>query len=311
MGTLRQWLYRYGIRYHAQNLTQDDGGPRRALWRAGRAWVTLFVPGAIERDEDGDYCTINHEWHVRLQRHAGLGLTIGDGDSDSEVQVYASGPLGSVYLTIEGHGTRWHRVIEGLLPGYWIDRSWAGYAPDYRHHTTGGPGRLKITQPIEVKVDIHNGTLWWSLWNTVHEWHSSTPRWRHGSFDVVDALLGRHIYIRDEDITERRALASFPEGSYPLLLRRITVTYLRPRWPWARIRRYVDIRAGTEAGGDAPRFRGKGENSYDLDDDAILGMSSEGHSYEDAVGKYVAAVLHSRGRYGHISPSHRAIVETG
>jgi hypothetical protein len=301
--SFRSWCYRRGIRWHAQNLTRDSGGPKRAMWHAGRAWITFFRPASVERDEDGDLFTINPEWHVRLQRDAGVSLTVGDGDSDGEVGLSASGPLGSVYLTIEPRSRRWAKRLERYLPGYWFDRT--------TYSTVDGPGsnRMKHTEPAEISLRWHDGALWWSAWHSTHSWSSKTPRWRHGSFDLVDFLLGRREHSKVTVGEPVRAVASFPEGDYPLLLQRETRTWKRARWPGALVRHAVDIRAGSEAGGEAPGFRGKGENSYDLDDDAILGMSSEGHSFEDAIGKYVAATLRNRRKYGHIAPEHRAVEE--
>lgn len=299
--TFRSWCYRHGIRWHAQNLTRDRGGPERAMWRAGRAWITFFRPGAIERDEMGDLFTLNPEWYARLQARIGAGLTVGDGDSDADVGLSLSCPLGSLYLSFEPRSRRWAHWLERYLPGYWFDRT------TYRTVPGPGPNRMKHTEPAEIRVEWDGDGLRWSLWHSTMSWSSKTPRWRHGWFNFTDFFLGRPSYTRVAVGEPVRAVASFLDGDYPLLLQRETCTWKRPRWPLATVRQFVDIKAGRDVGGEAPGFRGKGENSWDLDDDAILGMSSEGHSFEDAVGKYVAATLHNRRRYGHISPEHRAI----
>lgn len=68
----------------------------------------------------------------------------------------------------------------------------------------------------------------------------------------------------------------------------------RPRWPWrygVRYASWLEVK-------DPPRFAGKGENSWDCDDDAIYGMGSSELTAAGAIGEYVKAVLKNRERYG-------------
>lgn len=68
----------------------------------------------------------------------------------------------------------------------------------------------------------------------------------------------------------------------------------RPRWPWpyrVRISSYIDMP-------HPPQFAGKGENSWDCDDDGIYGMGTNEATVGGAVGEYVKAVLKNRERYG-------------
>ena len=162
--------------------------------------------------------------------------------------------------------------------------------------------QLKISQAREIRAYIVEGYAHWSIWQPTMEWSSKTPWWRSGGFFVADALLGRATYKKEDAGEPATALASFPEGSYQLTLQREVATWKRPRWPWARVREYVDIRCE-----NPPQFRGKGENSYDLDDDGIYGMGSDGHSYEHAVAAYIEAVLKNREKYGHVEKSDQAV----
>jgi hypothetical protein len=94
------------------------------------------------------------------------------------------------------------------------------------------------------------------------------------------------------------AYASLPEGLYRLVISEQQATWQRPRWPWpSRVSRSFDIEAIRP-----PMFAGKGENSWDCDDDAIFGMTSTERTAGGAVGDYVGRVLSRRRRYGLPSP---------
>jgi hypothetical protein len=64
-----------------------------------------------------------------------------------------------------------------------------------------------------------------------------------------------------------------------------------------RVHRYVDIRVD-----EPPMHAGKGENSYDLDDDGIFGMGVPCETVEEAIKGYQEAVDRNRKKYGF--PSH-------
>jgi hypothetical protein len=68
----------------------------------------------------------------------------------------------------------------------------------------------------------------------------------------------------------------------------------RPRWPWAygtRFSSWLEVH-------DPPKFAGKGENSWDCDDDGIYGMGSSELTPAGTVGDYLKQVLNYRERYG-------------
>lgn len=136
------------------------------------------------------------------------------------------------------------------------------------------------------------------------EWHRDDPlNWMRGCRFWMDDVFGRAQHSREKTGPPVQAVACFPEGQYTLTLQRETSTWKRPRWPWPMVRKSVDIALERP-----PGFQGKGENSWDCGPDAIYGMSSEGHSYEDAVATYVKAVLRERARRGHLEPEHRTVL---
>ena len=136
------------------------------------------------------------------------------------------------------------------------------------------------------------------------EWRRDDPlNWMRGCRFLLDDIFGRAQYSREQIGPPVQAVACFPEGQYMLKLQREISTWRCPRWPWPMVSTSVDITLERP-----PGFQGKGENSYDCGPDAIYGMSSEGHSYEDAVAAYVRAVLRERAKRGHLAPEHRTIM---
>lgn len=149
-------------------------------------------------------------------------------------------------------------------------------------------------------------TLQWDLGKpgSGDEWHRNDPlNWMRGCRFWPDDIFGRAVHVCEKIGEPVRAVACFPEGQYTLTLQRERRTWKRPRWPWPLTRDAVDITLERP-----PEFQGKGENSWDCGPDAIYGMSSPGHSYEDAVAAYVKAVLRERARQGHLAPEHRTIL---
>lgn len=78
-------------------------------------------------------------------------------------------------------------------------------------------------------------------------------------------------------------------------------TRTRPRWPFVygkRLSSWLEVK-------DPPQFAGKGENSWDCDDDGIYGMGSSEVTPAPVVGDYIKRVLEYRERYGQ--PRERAL----
>lgn len=242
------------------------------LWREGK----LCLRSRLNRSE------IDFAWSHRLRPGLAFSLTVGSGDGDTGLGLHLELLGLSWWLHIEHEWTK--RLCHRLLP----------------HHY------FRIDEPRQIQVYISGCHVHWSFWQPLHEWSTSTPKWRQGGFFLEDVLLGSARYSKRLVDDPVDAIASFPEGSYRLKLQREIATWKRPRWPWPIVRESVDIRL--ERDGAIPQFRGKGENSYDCDDDAIFGMGSEGHSYEHAVATYVEAVLRNRRKYGHVRPEDRAIL---
>lgn len=86
-------------------------------------------------------------------------------------------------------------------------------------------------------------------------------------------------------------LVPLPEGNYPGKMRREERVWKRPRWPWPSMKRtdyWIDMDI-------APPVPGKGENSYDCDDDGVY--ATGGRSPHDAIANVTRAALRDRERY--------------
>lgn len=266
------------LNWHVQNLSDKDivvkrpDGTRqhttiytRPLWMGGRAWLKL---PRIE---------INPEWHIKLQNRAGLGVAVGGGDSDRDLQFNLSLPIGSFYLTFDSLP---RALTDRILPGRWIDTN---------------RGRLKITEEREVSLNWHDNALWWYGWYSTNTWRSRDPWWRRGSFHPDTFLLGR-MDCMIEELTDWSPVAvPMPEGSYSGKAR------VR-RWTWKR--RRVNLFAPKERIAvdiemdECLPFPGKGENSYDCGMDGLCGWSKDGTSIDAAIAHGVESALNSRARYG-------------
>lgn len=147
----------------------------------------------------------------------------------------------------------------------------------------------------EVGLRVHDGKLWWSLWRDPMYWSSRNPKWMEGSLDVVKILLGETNYKRTT-IEERDVSIPMPEKAYPAKAKLEVATWIRPRWPWGPFSKH-----GTYVSVDIPGgigIPGKGENDWDIGDDALFGLSAKARTIEDGIGQVVASALATRRRHG-------------
>lgn len=85
----------------------------------------------------------------------------------------------------------------------------------------------------------------------------------------------------------------FLEADYPATVILTTDTWKRPRWHWP----LVVERAEVDVPGGVP-IPGKGENSWDIDDDATFSLVTPASTVEEAVQKFYDTVNERRARYG-------------
>lgn len=141
-------------------------------------------------------------------------------------------------------------------------------------------------------VSIHDGAVWFDIWADPFGWSSSDPKWQQFNFSPADFFLGRQSFSSTVLATER-VMVAMPEGAYPATVKIEEATWKRPRWP-------IPIRQiGAEITPDKPiPHPGKGENSWDCDDDATYSMSCGAQNATDAAAALAKSVLRSRERHG-------------
>lgn len=183
----------------------------------------------------------------------------------------------------------------GLFTLYWHLGWWARSLPlcqwmarRYRYDA----------REIEVYWNGEAVALFWSLWMRPHEWRRGEAKWRRGSFHPVDLLFGKQRYHKNI-LTEATPITITIPGDpapYPATVALEHPVWTRSRWPWWPLRREhytadIEIPAGIP-------IPGKGENSWDIDDDAVYGMSTPATTIDEAVAAVVASVERDRKRHG-------------
>jgi len=204
-----------------------------------------------------------------LFKEAGFGAQIGLADYEHAL---------SAHIKLLFFALYWH--WENCAVESWIREKTKRQGQRYGNGRTVGFG-------------IHSGALWIDLWNDPMEHRSKDPRWWHLHFDPIDFLFGGTKY-ESRNIKSERAVIPMPEGGYPCTVTINEDTWLRPRWPfvWKRLIR-------SEIKPDTPiAHPGKGENSWDCDEDAMHSIYGPYNNTLDAVMEAAKSVMHDRLRYG-------------
>lgn len=146
----------------------------------------------------------------------------------------------------------------------------------------------------DFSLAFHDHGVFWSIGADDMGWSSDTPRWRHGAWHP----LGHFMRQGEPEVLEtREVLVPMPERSY-----KGTARLERTRWGFGKLPRLfdrIDYHVDLEmAPGEQVPVPGKGENSYDCDEDATFSISCPAQTIEDGVGRLVASVLRDRWRRG-------------
>lgn len=256
------------VRWHSQNLNEKNGR-LGAMWRAGRAWFYLFPQ--TEEEAEHNYKqgkVIGIEWTIPT-RH--LHIEVGRGGYDDYDFTFS---------------------IACKLFAFWIH--FENFIPK-KWHKHWDPYSERV-----IGLTWFAGSLRWRFWTHPHEWSSDTPKWKDGSFDPMDFLLGCHDFKSTQLQRPTEVAFVMPEGAYVGTVEFKADTWKRKRWPWPRTvyRAYIEVP-------NPPKFAGKGENSWDCDDDGFFGMTCEARTFHQAIQAYEGAVYERRAKYG--APSKEAV----
>lgn len=209
--------------------------------------------------------TVHPSWFLSLRRHH-IGLRVEVGRED-DLAFHIGLPCVSLWLSVECQALR--RLCSRI-----------GHR--------------------EISVRVHGGSLWWVLGIDDSERRyprSFLDKVKAGSFDPIRFLFGRDSYERTT-LSVAEAIVPLPEANYPCTIVFDRATWARPRWPWWPLtrRRYGStLTLDREHPIPVP---GKGENSWDCDEDAFYSLSSGETTVAGAVANAVKRSLETRRRYG-------------
>lgn len=191
-------------------------------------------------------------------------MELGDGDSQRDIKFHFALPwLFSVFL-----------IFEDILP------------KNTRFGSHNNARRMGFAW-YEWTLTLH-------LWSVggMGDWSSRDPWYLHGiRFDFDRILFGRRSHFETNDTGFSDCVIPMPEGAYPAKIRLYTSNW-KGRWGTKRLRR-AEIKC--EQGVPCP---GKGENSWDCDENATYGITCPANNEWDAIGELVASVLRDRYKYG-------------
>lgn len=227
----------------------------------------IYYGPNLDRDIVGK---INIEYHTRKPVYLFGGHVSIDQYADEPVNIGLYLWPFSLYLNIETPVTKWlaRRLTKA---GAYEDREIA----------------------VHVCSGESLGTVRWNFWTPDSMWSAKTPKYRNGSFNIVDFVLGRR-EMRWEHVSNADVLIPMFEKTYPATVEMRDHVSWRRRLPFLQRRlRCADVDIPGGIG-----FPGKGENAWDCGDDAIFAMSCPAETPEEAVGKVVASVLRNRRNYG-------------
>lgn len=258
---------------HSQNLNKGwaEGEPSGPMWRHGRAWLHL------------DSKVIRLEWSVFKRDTFALGVAVGTGDNNSAMLFKLALPwIVSLWLS-----------LEGFLPRKWF-REWEYWAPFGR----------------DTDVRIFDGGIWFSFWHNddmaqylrwpkivgLHIHRSKRGPGFMVSFHPADFVFGYNKYS-EATISTTDGEVELPEASYPVTVRMMESRWKRPRWPGIKRLLRAEVEAKDQSVG-IPAHAGKGENAWDLDDDAMFSATLPASTPEQAIEKLTASILRDRNQYG-------------
>lgn len=251
-------------------------------------------------------------------RHThGLTATLDVGGEDRAVG--GTFALGRVFV---------HVAVEEVFTRAFAQRCWA-----WAQRTADSPGGTRqrngtwahdlyvFNHGRETGVRCHDGIVWLDVWhNSMGSWHSDRRELREApwytagwewTFHWFDRLFGGTSYAKEPG-TWHDAEVELAGQRVPLRVHLYRCKWSR-RWPWVgRWLHRFDVSVaghdfndplhGTIQVGRPPMFAGKGENSYDQDDDAIYVAGSvarqEAYTVADAVEHYRASYERERARRG-------------
>lgn len=143
-----------------------------------------------------------------------------------------------------------------------------------------------------LSLSCHHGAMWWRLWRNPDVGYGHD--WRDSNFNPARFFLG-HPKYSEGPRNQFDTYLEMPEGVYPVSVEIYTATWKRPRWPWGKSAKRADIEIKARPGIPIPD---KGDNGWDMDDDAIYGLTCLAGTVTEAVEALRQSVERDRKRHG-------------
>lgn len=142
-------------------------------------------------------------------------------------------------------------------------------------------------------IRVFDWGIWFDIWTDGNRWSRSLP-WYAKTICIhpLDVIFGRQAYS-DRPVEERELSVAMPEANYPVRIEIKECIWKRPRSPF----KLKILRAYVTPMKPVP-VPGKGENSWDCDEDAIHSSVFPCETIGDALTKFTADLLKTRHRYG-------------
>jgi len=291
------WRTDQHVYFHYQN-TSDKDRPE-PTWRNGRCWWMLS-PNDENKHTRYPRPTLHPWWHL-FHRSSSADVSFRIASEEEDLAFHLAIPwLATLGLTFSELPFL-YRLFRGVRQGF-------GYETGIRW----SDGSLY--------VHVIHCNAWGS--STVHRWW--IPGWIHVwkgtgykeypgvgfyvTFLFDNLILGSREYEKVElwPVPVIAEIQIEPDNSLGF---RYFGTFMgerhswwRKHFPWFKqTHHYVDIRCE-----NPPLHSGKGENSYDQDDDGIFGMGVPGTTIDEAIAGYQEAVKRDRQKYGMPGDIHEA-----
>lgn len=219
----------------------------------------------VLRVGDHDSSSARLEYDFPAKRF-GLGVKF-DTDEDA-MQLTACVPPLSLYATFDGEVPRLlAMLVEDAFPA------------DVR----------PLFTDRDFSVSVFDHALWWNFGVTRMGSPNTRPRWKDGSWRPLG-----HDKVQSERLLERRpVLVRMPEKSYSGTAELLACTHGFDKLPRFLDRKFTRVSIQMDEGIPVP---GKGENSWDQDQDATFGVTMPARSIEAAVLELAKDVRETRER---------------
>lgn len=161
------------------------------------------------------------------------------------------------------------------------------------------PCSFGLTDSRQFGFCLYEEFFWIYIYTPVGTWSSTDPWWQRISIDWKTLFMGKQIFHKEcSEPVETKIF--FPEKLRTAMVKYEKRTWTRTRWPGAYVSRSFDFNFQN----DPIPIPGKGENSWDCDDDAIYSTSicvDGPDGYSEAVKKLQDDVDRTRTQRGGAS----------